>query len=128
MIHITDRIKELIKVKGIGVAPAELEDLLLGHPKVEDVAVLSVKDEWSGELPKAYVVLKPGVEESSAVGKEIIAYVKEKKVRYKWVKEVEFIGEIPKSPSGKILRRILRDKEKAGKFGLVVRDEQKAKL
>jgi 4-coumarate--CoA ligase len=128
MMHITDRIKELIKVKGIGVAPAELEDLLLGHPSVEDVAVLSVKDDWSGELPKAYVVLKPGIEESAAIGKKIIAYVKEKKVRHKWVKEVEFIGEIPKSPSGKILRRILRDKEKEGRFGLVVQDEVRAKL
>ncbi|RMZ69502.1 4-coumarate- ligase 2 [Pyrenophora seminiperda CCB06] len=128
MIHITDRIKELIKVKGIGVAPAELEDLLLGHPKIEDVAVMSVQDDYSGELPKAYVVVKPGLQESTAVGKEIIAYVKEKKVRYKWVKEVEFINEIPKSPSGKILRRVLRDKEKSGKFGLVVKDEVRAKL
>jgi acyl-CoA synthetase (AMP-forming)/AMP-acid ligase II len=128
MIHISDRIKELIKVKGIGVAPAELEDLLLGHPKVEDAAVMSVKDDYSGELPKAYVVLKPGMEESTAIGKEIIEYVKEKKVRYKWVKEVEFISEIPKSPSGKILRRILRDKEKSGKFGLVVKDATRARL
>jgi 4-coumarate--CoA ligase len=102
--------------------------LLLGHPKVEDVAVMSVKDDYSGELPKAYVVLKPGTEESTAIGKEIIEYVKEKKVRYKWVKEVEFISEIPKSPSGKILRRILRDKEKSGKFGLVVKDEARARL
>jgi len=128
MIHISDRIKELIKVKGIGVAPAELEDLLLGHPKVEDVAVMSVKDDYSGELPKAYVVLKPGTEESTAIGKDIIEYVKEKKVRYKWVKEVEFINEIPKSPSGKILRRVLRDKEKSGKFGFVVKDEARARL
>ena len=67
MIHITDRIKELIKVKGIGVAPAELEDLLLGHPNVEDVAVLGIKDDYSGELPKAFVVLKPGVKESREV-------------------------------------------------------------
>ncbi|EAT89525.2 hypothetical protein SNOG_02794 [Parastagonospora nodorum SN15] len=128
MIHISDRIKELIKVKGIGVAPAELEDLLLGHPKIEDVAVMSVKDDYSGELPKAYIVLKPGIEENMAIGKEIIVYVKEKKVRYKWVKEVEFINEIPKSPSGKILRRILRDKEKSGKFGMVIKDEARAKL
>lgn len=128
MIHITDRIKELIKVKGIGVAPAELEDLLLGHPIVEDVAVLSVKNDYSGELPKAYIVLKPGIDENTATGKNIIAYVKEKKVKYKWIKEVEFINEIPKSPSGKILRRVLRDKEKSGRFGLVVRDEARARL
>ncbi|CBY02286.1 similar to CoA ligase [Plenodomus lingam JN3] len=128
MIHITDRIKELIKVKGIGVAPAELEDLLLGHPSVEDVAVLSIQDEYSGELPKAYIVLKPAVVQTSAVAREIMAYVKQKKMRYKWIKEIEFIDEIPKSPSGKILRRVLRDKEKAGQFGMVVRDEERAKL
>jgi acyl-CoA synthetase (AMP-forming)/AMP-acid ligase II len=128
MMHITDRIKELIKVKGIGVAPAELEDLLLGHDKVEDVAILGMKDDYSGELPKAYVVLKPGIKAESAVGRDIIAYVKDKKVRYKWIKEVEFIDEIPKSPSGKILRRVLRDKEKSGQKGIVVRDDVKAKL
>jgi 4-coumarate--CoA ligase len=92
MIHISDRIKELIKVKGIGVAPAELEDLLLGHEKVEDVAVMSVKDDYSGELPKAYITLKPGVEESDKIGREIIKYVKDKKVRYKWVAQVEFVS------------------------------------
>jgi 4-coumarate--CoA ligase len=73
-------------------------------------------------------VLKPGLEENTAVGKEIIAYVKERKVRYKWVKEVEFIDVIPKNPSGKIIRRVLSDKEKTGKFGLVVKDEVRAKL
>ena len=122
LIHITDRIKELIKVKGIGVAPAELEDLLLGHPKVEDVAVLSVPDEYSGELPKAYVQVKDGVPANEATGKELLAFVKEKKVRYKWIKEIEFCDEVPKSASGKILRRILRDKEKSGKKGVFVRD------
>jgi 4-coumarate--CoA ligase len=88
MIHISDRIKELTMVKGIGVAPAKREDLLLGHPKVEDVAVMSIKDDYSGELPKAYIVLKPGIKENTAIGKEIIEYAKEKKVRYKVVKEV----------------------------------------
>ena len=77
-----------------GVAPAELEDLLLGHPKVEDVAVMGVPDEYSGELPKAYITLKPDVEECAAVGKEIIAYVKDKKVRHKWVNQVEFVSVI----------------------------------
>ncbi|KAF2703116.1 acetyl-CoA synthetase-like protein [Pleomassaria siparia CBS 279.74] len=129
MIHITDRIKELIKVKGIGVAPAELEDLLLGHEKVEDVAILGIQDDYSGELPKAYVVLKAGVSVDSKVGKELIAFVKEKKVRYKWVKEIEFCDEIPKSGSGKILRRVLRDRERSGVGrGVVIKDEQRAKL
>lgn len=129
MVTITDRIKEMIKVKGIGVAPAELEDLLLGHERVEDVAVLGVSDEYAGERPKAYVVLKTG-EGEEGVGREILAYVKERKVRHKWVKEAEFIDVIPKSASGKILRRLLRDRAKAGAKGVVVRDEGdvKAKL
>ncbi|KAL0254916.1 hypothetical protein SLS55_009440 [Diplodia seriata] len=132
LITITDRIKEMIKVKGVAVAPAELEDLLLGHAKVEDVAVLGVADEYAGEVPKAYVVLKPGVvggggkggDETAAaavaVGRELLAYVRENKVRDKRVREVEFVEEIPKSASGKILRRVLRDRAEKG---VVVRDD-----
>ncbi|KAK8874271.1 acetyl-CoA synthetase-like protein [Apiospora arundinis] len=129
-ITITDRIKEMIKVNGIGVAPAELEDLLLGHPKVEDSAVLGIPDDWSGERPKAYVVLKTGVARSEGVGQELIKYVEENKVKHKWVKEIEFIDEIPKSASGKILRRVLRDKTKQGIQGTVVkvRSGPRAKL
>ncbi|KJY01538.1 hypothetical protein TI39_contig288g00017 [Zymoseptoria brevis] len=124
IITILDRIKELIKVKGIGVAPAELEDCLLGHDKVEDVAVLGIQDDWAGEVPKAYIVLKPGNEANQDVGREILKYVRDCKVRYKAVKEVEFIEEIPKSGSGKILRRILRDQAKKGATGVVVREER----
>lgn len=128
-ITITDRIKEMIKVKGIGVAPAELEDLLLGHDKVEDCAVLSIPDDRAGERPKAYVVLKTG-SPGHAIGTEIIKYVEEKKVRHKWIKEVEFIDEIPKSASGKILRRVLKDRAKQGVRGVVVKAEEgpRAKL
>lgn len=75
MLTITDRIKEMIKVKGIGVAPAELEDLLLGHPDVEDVAVMSVPDDYTGERPKAFVVPKNGVKASQEFGQELIKYV-----------------------------------------------------
>jgi acyl-CoA synthetase (AMP-forming)/AMP-acid ligase II len=124
IITIVDRLKELIKVKGIGVAPAELEDCLLGHPKVEDVAVLGIQDEYAGEVPKAYIVLKPGNEASQEIGRELLKYVREKKVRYKAVKEIEFQNEIPKSGSGKILRRILRDQAKQGSKGVVVREER----
>ena len=92
MLTITDRIKEMIKVKGIGVAPAELEDLLLGHPKVEDVAVMSVPDEYTGERPKAYVVLKAGIKDNQELGQELIKYVQEKKSRTKWITEIEFVG------------------------------------
>jgi 4-coumarate--CoA ligase len=133
MITITDRIKEMIKVKGIAVAPAELEDLLLGHEFVEDVAVLGIEDEYSGEKPKAFVVKKAGVRIGEReLGGLLMGYVRERKVRTKWVKEVEFINEIPKSASGKILRRVLRDlhRGKGGDRGTIVRDgvTEKAKL
>jgi 4-coumarate--CoA ligase len=129
-VWIRDRKKELIKVKGIGVAPAELEDLLLGHPLVEDVAVLGVLDDYSGELPKAYVKVRGGGKGSEELGKEVMKYVREKKTKHKWVKEVEFVDEIPKSASGKILRRVLRDQAKTGKRGLIVKEDvtEKAKL
>jgi acyl-CoA synthetase (AMP-forming)/AMP-acid ligase II len=138
-INITDRIKEMIKVKGIAVSPAEIEDLLLGHPAVEDVGVTSVPDDYAGEKPKAYVVLKAAAlprlnteDGVLAIGRELIEYVKAKKVRHKWLIEVEFMDEVPKSASGKILRRVLRDREKtkgAGERRVVVRDEKaRAKL
>ncbi|KAE8376950.1 hypothetical protein BDV26DRAFT_305195 [Aspergillus bertholletiae] len=131
---ITDRIKEMIKVKGIGVSPAELEDLLLGHPEVDDAAVTSVADDYSGERPKAYVVIKAATKSRlatrdgmNAVGRELIEYVKARKVRHKWIVEVEFLDEIPKSASGKILRRVLRDRERqreSREKRLIVRDEK----
>jgi len=119
-ITITDRIKELIKVKGIGVAPAELEDLLLGHPAVEDCAVLAILDDRAGERPKAYIVLKKGFKADETTGLDIIDYVEKNRVRHKWIKEIEFAEEIPKSASGKILRRVLRDRSKTAAIGLVV--------
>ena len=134
LLTITDRIKEMIKVNGHAVAPAELEDLLLGHVAIEDIAVLGIPDAISGEAPKAFVVLKPGgsdsgnAEEVQEVGKQLLAYVKEKKIRYKWLKEIEFVEQIPKSPSGKILRRVLKDRVKEGKVGVVVKEVAKAKL
>ncbi|OAL37365.1 hypothetical protein AYO20_03214 [Fonsecaea nubica] len=118
---ITDRLKELIKVNGIGVAPAELEDLLLGHADVVDAAVIGIPDATSGEKPKAYVVLRSGLTRSpESVARDLIKLAQEKKVRHKWISEVEVIEAIPKAPSGKILRRVLRAQHKAGKRGLVV--------
>jgi 4-coumarate--CoA ligase len=106
LLHIEDRIKEMIKVKGQQVAPAELEDLLLGNECVEDVAVLGVPDDYSGERPKAVVVLKAHVTPSEKLARELMAFVKEKKVRYKWLVELEFQTSIPKSPTGKLLRSV----------------------
>ncbi|KAL9945749.1 hypothetical protein ACHAQF_006395 [Verticillium nonalfalfae] len=113
---IVDRIKELIKVKGHQVAPAELEAHLLAHEFVSDCAVIQVPDDRAGEVPKAYVVKTKRADGRSDedVARAIAKHVEDHKARHKWLKGgVEFIEIIPKSPSGKILRRLLRDKEKA---------------
>jgi 4-coumarate--CoA ligase len=105
-VSIVDRVKELIKYKGFQVPPAELEALIVAHPKVADVAVIGVPDVEAGELPKAYVVVAPGAELTED---ELKDYVAEHVTSYKHIRLVEFVSEIPKSPSGKILRRLLRD-------------------
>ena len=102
---IVDRVKELIKYKGLQVPPAELEAVLLSHPAVADAAVVPLKDVECGEIPRAFVVLR-GI----ATAEELMAYVAERVTPYKKVRRVEFIDAIPKSASGKILRRLLRDR------------------
>ncbi|OAL54597.1 acetyl-CoA synthetase-like protein [Pyrenochaeta sp. DS3sAY3a] len=112
-VTIHDRMKEMIKVKGNGVAPAELEDLLLGHLAVQDVAVIGVPDTYSGEAPKAFVVLAAGVEASAGTKMALRDYVRDNKTRYKWLSGgVEFLDKIPKSAAGKILRKVLRERER----------------
>jgi acyl-CoA synthetase (AMP-forming)/AMP-acid ligase II len=101
-LYIVDRLKELIKYKGRQVAPAELEAVLLSHPAITDAAVLPSPDEKAGEVPIAFVVLK-----EAASPAEIMDYVSERVAPYKKIRRVEFIDEIPKSPAGKILRRVL---------------------
>jgi 4-coumarate--CoA ligase len=103
---IVDRLKELIKYKGFQVPPAELEALLLTHPAVADAAVIGIPDDEAGELPKAFIALKPDTEVSA---EEIQQFVADQVAHYKQVRIVEFVPEIPKSASGKILRRLLRD-------------------
>ena len=128
----------MIKVKGQQVAPAELEDLLLGRPEADDVAVIGVKDLYAGERPKAFIVAKEreqqlNGEEMARLGHTLMDFVKQKTVRYKWLMEIEFVDSVPKSATGKLLRRILKDWErgevKDRKRGIVVRDEkERAKL
>jgi acyl-CoA synthetase (AMP-forming)/AMP-acid ligase II len=108
--YITDRLKELIKYKGFQVAPAELEALLLTHPAVADAAVIGIADEEAGEVPKGFVVLKEGAE---TTGVELVDHVAPHVAHYKRIRQIEFLDEIPKSLSGKILRRVLRDRERA---------------
>src|SRR5919199_397908 len=103
--YLVDRLKELIKVKGFQVAPAELEALLLEHPAVADAAVVGSPDEESGEVPKAFVVPAGGAQLDV---EELQAFVAERVATYKQVRRVEVLDEIPKSASGKILRRGLR--------------------
>lgn len=105
---IVDRVKELIKYKGFQVAPAELEAVLLSHPAIADAAVIPCVDEEAGEVPKAFVVLK-----GEASAKEIMDFVAERLAPHKKIRFVEFISQIPKSASGKILRRVLVEKERA---------------
>jgi len=107
-IYIVDRKKEMIKYKGFGVAPAELEALLLEHPAVTDAAVIGIPDDEAGELIKGFVVLHKGYNTPS---EEILAFMSGKLAGYKHLHFIEFIDAIPKTASGKILRRELRDRE-----------------
>jgi 4-coumarate--CoA ligase len=105
-LFIVDRLKELIKYKGFQVAPAELEALLLTHPQIADAAVIGIPDDKAGEIPAAYVVLKQGHDATAA---DIQSFVAENVANYKQVRKLTFVDAIPKSASGKILRRVLRD-------------------
>jgi acyl-CoA synthetase (AMP-forming)/AMP-acid ligase II len=107
--YLVDRLKELIKVKGFQVAPAELEALLLDHPEIADAAVVASPDEEAGEVPKAFVVV---TDEAELDVEAIRAYVAERVASYKQVRRVELIDEIPKSASGKVLRRVLVERER----------------
>jgi acyl-coenzyme A synthetase/AMP-(fatty) acid ligase/pimeloyl-ACP methyl ester carboxylesterase len=106
--RVSDRLKELIKYKGNQVAPAELESLLLSHPAVADVAAIGSPDPEAGEVPMAFVVVR-----SPASADELMRYVADRVAPYKKVRRLQFVDEIPKSPSGKILRRILVERERA---------------
>ncbi|KAJ6428218.1 hypothetical protein OIU84_023605 [Salix udensis] len=106
-LFIVDRLKELIKYKGFQVAPAELEALLLAHPEISDAAVVGMKDEDAGEVPVAFAVKS---EKSQVTEDEIKQYISKQVIFYKRIKRVFFIEAIPKAPSGKILRKNLREK------------------
>ena len=109
-ITILDRKKEMIKYKGYQIAPAELEALLLEHPSVMDSAVIPKRDPESGEIPKAFVIIREGQELSKD---DLMRFVEERVAPYKKVREIEFVEAIPKTASGKILRRELIDQERA---------------
>jgi acyl-CoA synthetase (AMP-forming)/AMP-acid ligase II len=105
--YVVDRVKELIKYKGHQVAPAELEAVLVSHPGIADAAVVRVADEEAGEVPKAFVVAT-----TQLSAQEVIEYVAERVAPHKKVRAVEFIDQIPKSLSGKIMRRLLMERDR----------------
>lgn len=110
-VYIVDRLKELIKYKGFQVPPAELEALLLTHPDVADAAVIGLADDEAGEIPVGYVVAKAGASLEPA---DVMAFVAEQVAHYKQIRQIHVVDEIPKSASGKILRRVLKDQATEG--------------
>jgi long-chain acyl-CoA synthetase len=105
VIRIVDRKKDMVLVSGFNVFPAEVEEVLSRHPDITEVAVVGVADDKSGEAPVAYVVRKmPNLTEA-----DVIACARESLAAYKVPRRVIFVDELPKTPVGKVLRRVLRD-------------------
>jgi acyl-CoA synthetase (AMP-forming)/AMP-acid ligase II len=104
-LYIHDRVKDMVVSGGENIYPAEVENAIYGHPAIVDVAVIGVPDARWGEAVKAIVVRTPGVDIAEA---EIIAYARERIARYKAPKSVDFVDALPRNPSGKILKRVLR--------------------
>ena len=102
---VVDRKKDMINASGYKVWPREVEDVLYGHPAVQEVAVVGVPDPYRGESVKAFVTVRDGM---TVTEQEIIGFAKERLAAYKYPRHVEILDELPKTPSGKILRRELR--------------------
>ncbi len=106
--RVVDRRKEMIKYKGFAVAPAEVEAVLMEHPAVKECGVVGRADATAGEIPVAFVALRDGFVDGGKLGDELCAFVAERLTHYKQPREVHFVDTVPKTPSGKILRRELR--------------------
>ncbi|MFQ5960547.1 MAG: AMP-binding protein, partial [Candidatus Methylomirabilales bacterium] len=102
--YIVDRKKDLIIVGGLNVYPREVEDILTAHPAVAEVAVIGVPDSTRGEVPKAYIVLKPG---AAASRQELLRFVRERMASFKVPRDMEFCEGLPRTISGKVLRQHL---------------------
>ena len=108
--RIVDRRKEMIKYKGFPVAPAEVEAVLLEHPAVRDCGVIGKRDPAAGEVPCAFVVLRDGQVASEKTADELCDFVAQRLTGYKQPREIRFVESIPRTPSGKVLRRELRQR------------------
>jgi long-chain acyl-CoA synthetase len=106
--RVVDRRKEMIKYKGFSVAPAEVEAVLMEHPAVKECGVVGRADAAAGEIPVAFVALRNGFVQSGNLGDELCAFVAERLTHYKQPREIHFVDAVPKTASGKILRRELR--------------------
>lgn len=104
--YIVDRKKDMINASGYKVWPHQVEDVLYGHPAVREAAVVGVPDAYRGETVKAYISLKPG---TAVTEQELIGFCKEQMAAYKYPRSIEFLDDLPKTVTGKILRRELRD-------------------
>jgi benzoate-CoA ligase len=113
--HHCGRTDDMLKVGGIWVSPAEVESALTAHDNVLECAVIGILDEHALIKPKAFVVLKPGIAGNSNVDAALKAHVKELLAPYKYPRWIEFVTELPKTPTGKIQRHVLRDREAAAR-------------
>lgn len=107
--RIVDRVKEMIKYNGFPIAPAEVEAVMLEHPMVSDCGIVGRKDKIAGEIPCAFVVLRNGSQGNAKIAEDLCGFVGDRLTGYKQPREVRFVESIPRNPSGKILRRMLRD-------------------
>jgi len=105
-VFLVDRKKDMINAAGYKVWPREVEDVIYGHPAVAEAAVVGVPDEYRGETVKAFVTLQEG---ASVTSDELVAYCKENMSAYKYPRVIEILAEMPKTATGKILRRVLRE-------------------
>jgi long-chain acyl-CoA synthetase len=112
--YLVDRKKDMIVASGYKVWPRDVEDVIFQHPAVKETAVVGVPDEYRGETVKAFVALKEG-NKDIVTPEEIISFCKERMAAYKYPRQVEIVPEIPKTLTGKFLRRTLREKEKSKK-------------
>jgi long-chain acyl-CoA synthetase len=106
--RVVDRRKEMIKYKGFSIAPAEVEAVLMEHPAVKECGVVGRADAAAGEIPVAFVALREGFSKGGKLGDELCAFVAERLTHYKQPREIHFVDSVPKTASGKILRRELR--------------------
>jgi len=112
--YIIDRKKDMIKCKGYSVYSVEVENVMYMHPAIQECAVVGIPDEdlTIGETPKAFIVLKENIEATEELAQELIKFCQARIAPYKRIRDVEFLDEIPKTPVGKVLKRVLRDSER----------------